>query len=259
MLPPSPCLRPPAPCALAYATLRWPALAQADPEAIIPAIVVLREQAEPERVARLAATPVQARALLVADLQALAGRTQAPLRAFLEAERAAGRVESYTPFWIFNGIAVRAHRRPSAPGHPAEVALVGWARYRRYLTLPCPLPSPDGLVRGGGAARRRRGWGEARRPHPAPPAPPPLPEAAGEGVRADTFPPPPPALSEGQEREEGAAAGGGGGVRASALTPTPLPPSPPEARGRVRIVPTPPPALSEGQEREGAPQAAGVG
>ncbi len=146
-LPPAPCSLRPGICDPALAR----ALAQADPEAIIPAIVVLREQAEPERVARLAATPVQARALLVADLQALADRTQAPLRAFLEAERAAGRVESYTPFWIFNGIAVHAHPETlRALATRPEVALVRLDRYRRYLTPPPALS--EGQERGGGAA-----------------------------------------------------------------------------------------------------------
>lgn len=115
------------------------ALAQAGPDDAIPAIVVLREQAEPERVVRLAASPRQARALLVADLQALADRAQAPLRAYLESERATGRVESYTPFWIFNGIAVRAH--PDlirALASRPEVALIRLDHYRRWLPAATP-------------------------------------------------------------------------------------------------------------------------
>jgi subtilisin family serine protease len=141
------------------------ALSDAGPDDVIPAIVVLREQVQPEGVVRLAASPDQARALLVADLQALADRTQAPLRAYLEAERAVGRVESYTPFWIFNGIAVRA--RPEtlrALAARPEVALVRLDRYRRYLTPP-PAPSPlltFGQERGGGGG-----------------------EAAGGGVRSE--------------------------------------------------------------------------
>ncbi len=50
-------------------------------------------------------------------------------------------------------------------------------------------------------------------------------------------------------------------MRPDALTPTPLPPSPPEAAGEgVRTdIPTPPPALSEGQERGGGAAAGGGG
>ncbi len=129
------------------------ALAQAGPDDVISAIVVLRQQAEPEETVRLAAAPAQARLRLVTSLQALADRTQAPLRAYLEAEQAAGRVESYTPFWIFNGIALRA--RPEtlrALAARPEVALVRLDQYRRYLALtPTSLSlSPSPAKREGG-------------------------------------------------------------------------------------------------------------
>ncbi|MDW8068076.1 MAG: S8 family serine peptidase [Anaerolineae bacterium] len=126
------------------------ALAQADPNDILPAIIILREQAEPQQAIRLATSPEQARAHLVADLIALAERSQTSLRAYLESERAAGRVESYTPFWIFNGLAVRA--RPEtlrALAARPEVALLRLDRYQQYL-----LSSPGG-ERGGDAAG---GW-----------------------------------------------------------------------------------------------------
>ncbi len=94
----------------------------------------------------------------MADLQALADRTQAPLRAFLEAERAAGRVESYTPFWIFNGIAVRAHLETLRAWPPApRWHWSGWTGTGD--TSPLPLLSPK-VRRGRGRRRRRRGWGE---------------------------------------------------------------------------------------------------
>ncbi|MGQ9709993.1 MAG: S8 family serine peptidase [Anaerolineae bacterium] len=114
------------------------ALAQAGPDDVIPAIVVLREQAEPEAVVRAAAAPVPSpaavRAHLVAALRALADRTQAPIRAYLESARAAGQVEAYTPFWIFNGLAVRAHPDViRALANRPEVARIRLDHYRRWL------------------------------------------------------------------------------------------------------------------------------
>ncbi len=136
------------------------ALAQAGPEDMIPAIVVLREQMAltptPQPPPPLPqggegeGVPPSAAGEGVRALQALAERTQAPIRALLEAERAAGRVESYTPFWIFNGIAVRA--RPDvlrALAARPEVALVRLDRYRRYLALT-PTPAPPEGARGEG-------------------------------------------------------------------------------------------------------------
>jgi subtilisin family serine protease len=69
-------------------------------------VVTLREQADVRAVAhgnraeRLRAT--------IVGLQATANRTQRALKALLEAGRAQGRVERYTPLWVFNGIAVTA-------------------------------------------------------------------------------------------------------------------------------------------------------
>lgn len=125
------------------APARGEALTAMSPSRPLRVIVVLREQAEPERAVYQAASPRQARARLVADLQARADRTQAPLRAYLESERAAGRVEDYTPFWIFNGIAVRAHPDVirALAGRP-EVALIRLDHYRRWLPAATPHVSP---------------------------------------------------------------------------------------------------------------------
>jgi uncharacterized repeat protein (TIGR01451 family) len=140
------------------------ALSRAGPDDVIPAIVVLREQAAltptPAASGGLGGEGVR-RALLVADLQALADRTQAPLRAYLESEQAAGRVESYTPFWIFNGIAVRAHPDVirTLAARP-DVALIRLDRYRRYLALtstPGPSGHPLPLSRGAGEGEGGRG------------------------------------------------------------------------------------------------------
>ncbi len=117
---------------------RGPAEAATPPTRMLRVILFLREQAEPEAVMRAAVattpSPAAARARLVADLQALADRTQAPLRAYLESERAAGRVEDFTPFWIFNGIAVQAHPDVirALAGRP-EVALIRLDRYRKWV------------------------------------------------------------------------------------------------------------------------------
>ncbi len=121
---------PPAPLDPALAR----ALAQAGPDDILPAIVVLREQAALTPMGEGEGERPEVARERVRVLQSLADRTQAPLRAYLEAERAAGRVESYTPFWIFNGIAVRA--RPDtlrALAARPEVTLVRLDRYRQYL------------------------------------------------------------------------------------------------------------------------------
>ncbi|MCS7221167.1 MAG: S8 family serine peptidase [Anaerolineae bacterium] len=142
-------------CALLDPTLAR-ALAQAGPNDLIPVIVVLREQAEPEAVVRLAASPAQARARLIVNLRALADRAQAPLQAYLEAERVAGRVTEYIPFWIFNGLTVRA--RPEvirALAARPEIAIIRLDQYRQWIPTPSPLshPSPALQEREGNIAK----------------------------------------------------------------------------------------------------------
>ncbi len=110
------------------------ALAQAAPDATLRVIVVLPEQAAPEQIALSAATPAEARPRLVTALQAVAARTQTPLLAYLDAAWASRQVESYTPFWIFNGVAVRA--RPSAIRALAarpDVAAIYLDHWRRWV------------------------------------------------------------------------------------------------------------------------------
>ncbi len=71
---------------------------------------------------------------VVSALQATAARSQAPLRAHLDEAQAAGLVDSYTPFWIVNAIAVRAH--PAAIHELAtrpDVAAIHLDHYRRWL------------------------------------------------------------------------------------------------------------------------------
>jgi len=87
-----------------------PALAEslraAPPGTTLDVIVTLREQAVPGAV-RGGTRAARQRGVVTA-LQGVAERTQGPIRAFLEAERRAGRVERVTPYWVLNGLAVRA-------------------------------------------------------------------------------------------------------------------------------------------------------
>jgi uncharacterized repeat protein (TIGR01451 family) len=111
------------------------ALATASPEDTLRVIVVLREQIEPEQVVPHRASRAEARARVPAALQSLADRTQAPLRAYLEAAEAVGQVEAYTPFWVFNGIAVRAQAGVvRALATRSDVARIRLDRYRRWIT-----------------------------------------------------------------------------------------------------------------------------
>ncbi len=117
-------------------TTRGDVRSAASPDESLRVIVVLREQAEPEEAVGPAAvlSPAAARARMVASMRALADRTQAPLRAYLDSARAAGLAEDYTPFWIFNGLAVRAHPDViRALAARPEVALIRLDHYRRWL------------------------------------------------------------------------------------------------------------------------------
>ncbi|MBC7251406.1 MAG: S8 family serine peptidase [Anaerolineae bacterium] len=73
------------------------------------------------------------RRMLVSALQATADETQAPLRAYLAQEQSLGRVERFTPYWIFNGLAVVAQREIIlALASRPEVEIVR-ADHKRYL------------------------------------------------------------------------------------------------------------------------------
>ena len=120
------------------------ALNEAGFDDVLHVIIVLIEQATPEDMGATAATGGASRSKLVAGLQALADRTQAPLRAYLEDAKATGLVESYTPFWIFNGIAVRA-RRPTVLTLAAQpdVSAIHLDHYRRWLDAESTSLNPD--------------------------------------------------------------------------------------------------------------------
>ena len=116
------------------------ALLEAEPDERFRVIVHLREQADPEAAVVGALSATEARVRVVSALQATAARSQAPLLAYLAAAQAAGRVESYTPFWIVNGVVVRADRDTifTLAARP-DVAAIRLDHYRRWLTT---LPSP---------------------------------------------------------------------------------------------------------------------
>ncbi|MGD8968188.1 MAG: S8 family serine peptidase [Anaerolineae bacterium] len=71
-------------------------------------IVHMRARAHFEDIALGTASNAQARIQLVNELRATAAQSQAPVRAYLDAQRVAGQVASYEPFWITNAIAVHA-------------------------------------------------------------------------------------------------------------------------------------------------------
>ena len=81
------------------------------------------------------------RRMVVAALQSTANETQGPVRAYLAQEQSLGKVARYTPYWIFNGLAVTAQRRVIlALAARPDVEIVR-ADHVRYL--------PDGWANGG--------------------------------------------------------------------------------------------------------------
>ena len=79
-------------------------------------------------------SPQERRRMLVSALQATADEAQASLRAYLAQEQSLGRVERFTPYWIFNGLAVVAQREIIlALASRPEVEIVR-ADHVRYLS-----------------------------------------------------------------------------------------------------------------------------
>jgi uncharacterized repeat protein (TIGR01451 family) len=116
--------------------------AESNGDGYVRAIVHLREQVDLDRVTGELLSTTETRLRLVSALQANAARSQAPLLAQLERAQAAGLVNSYAPFWIFNGIAVRA--QPSyiytLAAHPS-VVVVRLDHWRQWLTEETPNPN----------------------------------------------------------------------------------------------------------------------
>lgn len=119
------------------------ALAHAGPQDTLRVIVYLQEQPAPEAVVAGAPSVTEAHSRLVETLQTTAARSQAPLRAYLAKAQATGLVESYTPFWIVNGIAVHANRDAiSVLTTRPEVVTVRLDHYRQWLPI-IPTRSDD--------------------------------------------------------------------------------------------------------------------
>jgi uncharacterized repeat protein (TIGR01451 family) len=146
------------------------ALLQVESGEVLRVIVCLREQADLKAAVHGALSASEARLRVVSALQAHAARSQAPLRAYLEGAQAAGLVESYTPFWIFNGIAVRA--RPSvvrALAAQPTVTAVRLDHWRQWISAEIPelkTPTPNQRAADDQSATRNlqssTAWGVAR-------------------------------------------------------------------------------------------------
>lgn len=113
------------------------ALAEAAPEQLIPALVLLRDTAD------LNSLPTEraARPPAVRDrLQATAQRAQAPLLEDLARAQRAGRVASMRPFWIVNAVAVVATADLLAElAHSPAVARLESDVLRRWLPEHAPM------------------------------------------------------------------------------------------------------------------------
>jgi uncharacterized repeat protein (TIGR01451 family) len=126
------------------------ALLEAESDDVLRVTVTVRGQVDLEAAVGGALSVPQVRSRVVSALQANAAHSQAPLRAYLEGAQAAGLVESYTPFWILNSIAIRA--RPSAihalAAHPT-VAAVRLDRWRQWIAAESPSPKSQTPNRSG--------------------------------------------------------------------------------------------------------------
>jgi len=121
------------------------ALLQAQPNDYVRVIVYLREQVDATEAATGPLNATETRARVVSTLQFIAERSQAALRNYLADAQASGLVASYTPFWIFNGAAVRA--RPEAVRAIARRSDVASVRLDRWRQWVGPAPDTPAAVR----------------------------------------------------------------------------------------------------------------
>jgi uncharacterized repeat protein (TIGR01451 family) len=87
-------------------------------------LVYLQEEA-PLTAAQVERDKLARRQTVVSTLQETAAKTQRGIKAYLEQQKATGKVKDYTPYWIFNGLAVTADRETllEVAGRP-EVKIV---------------------------------------------------------------------------------------------------------------------------------------
>jgi bacillopeptidase F len=73
-------------------------------------IVYLKEEADLAAAVGGRVSASERRQAVITALQATAERSQGELRAYLDGQQANGEVRRYTPYWIFNGLAVEGNR-----------------------------------------------------------------------------------------------------------------------------------------------------
>lgn len=76
----------------------------------VPFIVYLREEADLAAATAGRVSASERRQVVVMALQATAERSQGELRAYLDGQQTHGKVRRYTPYWVFNGLAVEGDR-----------------------------------------------------------------------------------------------------------------------------------------------------
>ncbi len=119
-------------------------------------IIHLKEQADlrhalslVEGPAQLMTTKLARRQAVVSALQTTAQRTQADIIAYLEQQKSAGQVADYTPYWIFNGLAVTGDLETLlALADRPEVEKIR-ANHKRELPRPPSVPPNSGGEVGG--------------------------------------------------------------------------------------------------------------
>jgi subtilisin family serine protease len=115
------------------------AIAKTPPDRFLSVVVTLRERADLTGLARGSNRRLRQE---IIRLQDVADRSQAGLMAQLRSWRAAGLVRRFTPFWIFNGIAVRATPAAvDAIGARPDVAKVSLDTYEATLADATPEPN----------------------------------------------------------------------------------------------------------------------
>jgi subtilisin family serine protease len=112
------------------------ALRAADDSEMIGVIVCLRDQTDLDRVtASVGGRPRSERLTgVIAALQETADRSQRALLAALEREERRGRVAAVHPYWVFNGMALRAT--------PAVIARLAGRPDISLISLDRPMPGP---------------------------------------------------------------------------------------------------------------------